>query len=121
MFNHVDGSTFEALGFRRKPEIVSAIASAAQLAVSHYDADLSIDLDEFANSLFHELLDAGAIIKEGDYFAGEFYHFIQQRYHSFRTEALEASEPNKLAQRIGKSFYPAVFNNFRNKPISSYV
>lgn len=114
MFNHIDGATIAILGFVRKPQIVSEIAGAAQLSISHYDPDFSTNLDGFADSLFHDLLDAEVIIKEGDYFAGEFYKLVQKRYIAYRNEALENSETHKMAARIGSSFYPAVFNNFRN-------
>ncbi len=113
LFNHNDGSTITAFGFVRKADLVEKIASEAAAATNHYDPEFSFDMSSFADSLFRELLDAEVIVQEGDFFAGEFYKLDQQSFLSFRNGSLGSSSTFAQAQRVGSSFYPAVFSNFR--------
>ena len=120
VIDRLAGKSFSQ-GFFRKSELVGAIQSHVDAALSVYQIEDLVDPDSASAEVFETLLKGKAISHKDQEFAGRYFRFNNLQLQSFRSSYLKNDPVAQAAQEIGDRFFQDVFDGFRTSQGPDYA
>lgn len=105
-----------AQSYQFKPEIEQVLSNLFVKTLSAYGIDSENRISELAKKLFEELYAFGAIEKNSDPVAGDYYRLSYEKYVGWRKSHLANSEVAQRSAQIGPRFLRDAFNAHYNGP-----
>lgn len=109
------GSVGWSKDYLRKSEALPHISSLAKITFEKYEIDDLFDLDDFAERMFEEFIEASVITVDEHEFAGTYYKFSDGQFKNVQNSTRDKDQIYKTSVRIGNRYFPDVFDGFRLK------